>query len=113
MSNEDREQGGAIAWMARNGVASNLLMLLLLVGGALALMRIKQEVFPEFTLDVVTVALLEHSPGNLALAETVDPDLGAEKSVGGVEGFVDLVGGDDEGQLLLHCGDVFDLDGHD
>jgi multidrug efflux pump subunit AcrB len=45
----------AIAWFAENGVAANLLMLVLMVGGALALPRIKQEVFPEIAIEVVTV----------------------------------------------------------
>ena len=43
--------------MARNPVAANLLMLALLVGGWLSSRGIKQEVFPEFDLDVVTVSV--------------------------------------------------------
>ena len=50
--NPDR---GAIAWMARNSVAANLLMLLLIVGGILIGVNIQQEVFPEFDLDFVQV----------------------------------------------------------
>lgn len=48
---------GALAWMARNGVAANLLMFVVLVGGVLGLVRTKQEVFPEFELDLITVAV--------------------------------------------------------
>lgn len=48
---------GALAWMARNGVAANLLMFLMIVGGVLGLVSTKQEVFPEFDLDMVTVAV--------------------------------------------------------
>jgi multidrug efflux pump subunit AcrB len=48
---------GALAWMARNGVAANLLMFVVLVGGVLGLVRTKQEVFPEFDLDMITVAV--------------------------------------------------------
>lgn len=48
---------GALAWMARNGVAANLLMFVVLVGGVLGLIRTKQEVFPEFDLDLITVAV--------------------------------------------------------
>jgi multidrug efflux pump subunit AcrB len=47
----------AIAWFAENGVAANLLMLVLMVGGALALPRIKQEVFPEVAIEMVTVSV--------------------------------------------------------
>ncbi len=45
----------AIAWMARNGVAANLLMVLFLVVGTLGALTIVQEVFPEFSLDAVQV----------------------------------------------------------
>jgi multidrug efflux pump subunit AcrB len=44
-----------IEWFAANGVAANLLMLLLIVMGVLTLVGIKQEVFPEFSADLVTV----------------------------------------------------------
>ena len=43
--------------MARNSVAANLLMLFLLVGGLLTAFRVKQEVFPEFTMDMVIVSV--------------------------------------------------------
>ncbi|MCP5487929.1 MAG: efflux RND transporter permease subunit [Verrucomicrobia bacterium] len=49
--------GGPIRWMAGNSVAANLLMLLLLVGGLIMALRIQQEVFPEFELDVVNVSV--------------------------------------------------------
>jgi len=53
--NEMNPERGAIAWMARNSVAANLLMLLLIVGGILIGLSIQQEVFPEFDLDFVQV----------------------------------------------------------
>ena len=46
---------GPIAWMTRNRVTPNLLMVVFLVGGLFVALRIKQEVFPEFDLDMVTV----------------------------------------------------------
>lgn len=49
---------GPIAWMAGNSVAANLLMLFLLVGGLIVGSRVKQEVFPEFDLDLVTVTVV-------------------------------------------------------
>ena len=48
---------GPIAWMTRHAVAPNLLMLFLLGGGFFTAMRIKQEVFPEFDLDMVTITV--------------------------------------------------------
>jgi len=53
--NDLNPERGAIAWMARNSVAANLLMLLLIVGGILIGLSIQQEVFPEFDLDFVQV----------------------------------------------------------
>ncbi len=47
-----------VDWFARNGVASNLLMLSLVLGGALTALNIKMELFPEFSLDVVTVSVV-------------------------------------------------------
>ncbi|MGD9171158.1 MAG: efflux RND transporter permease subunit, partial [Candidatus Thiodiazotropha sp.] len=46
---------GPIAWMARNSVTANLLMLVLLFGGLYMTTRIQQEVFPAFEMDRVTV----------------------------------------------------------
>jgi len=53
----DRIQHGAIAWMASNPVAANLIMLICLVGGFVMSTQIKQEVFPEFESDIVTVTV--------------------------------------------------------
>ena len=49
---------GAVAWFASNGVAANLLMLLILVGGLLTIPQIKEEVFPEFSTGLISVTVL-------------------------------------------------------
>ena len=46
-----------IAWFARNGVAANLLMLLLVAGGAFSLWTMKMELFPSFSLDRISVSV--------------------------------------------------------
>lgn len=46
---------GPIAWMARHGVAANLLMVILLAGGVWTAFNIQKEVFPQFQMDVVEV----------------------------------------------------------
>ena len=75
---------GPIAWMAANPVAANLLMVIILVAGAMGMSRIKQEVFPEFTLDYVNVSIIY--PG--ASPEEVEQGalLAIEEVVRGVEG---------------------------
>jgi multidrug efflux pump subunit AcrB len=45
----------AIAWFARNSVATNLLMWAMLLGGVLAWPTLRQEMFPDIDLEVVTV----------------------------------------------------------
>lgn len=50
-------QRGAMAWAARNGVAANLVMAFLIVGGLGMAWFIKKEVTPDATLDVVEVSV--------------------------------------------------------
>jgi len=52
-----RDRKGVIAFMARNGVASNLLMIAMVIAGIVAFGRIVQEVFPESSLDTVQVSV--------------------------------------------------------
>jgi multidrug efflux pump subunit AcrB len=48
---------GMLAWMTKNHVAANLLMFALVIGGLIVMADIKQEVFPEYELDIVTVSV--------------------------------------------------------
>ncbi len=80
----DADRRGAVAWMARHSVAPNLLMLFLLVGGAIMTLRVKQEVFPEFDLDMVSIQV--PYPG--ASPEEVEQGiiLAVEEAVRGITG---------------------------
>lgn len=49
---------GPLRWMADNSVAANLLMAVLLVGGLLFALRIRQEIFPTFDLDTITIEVV-------------------------------------------------------
>jgi len=49
--------GGPVAWMARNPVAANLAAVVLIVGGIVVGRQVKQEVFPEFDLDMVAIGV--------------------------------------------------------
>ncbi|UCC39707.1 MAG: efflux RND transporter permease subunit [Candidatus Aminicenantes bacterium] len=46
-----------IEWFAKNPVAANLVMLLIIAGGLLTMSGIKQEVFPEIASDLITVSV--------------------------------------------------------
>ncbi|WJG11062.1 efflux RND transporter permease subunit [Aliiglaciecola sp. LCG003] len=54
MSHIDTEKG-LIAWFARNSVAANLLMWILIFGGILASYTIHKQVFPNFTFNNIVV----------------------------------------------------------
>ncbi len=62
MSHFDEEElkhiaPGPLRWMASNPVAANCFMLICLIGGFLILGQSKQEVFPEFSVDLVTTTM--------------------------------------------------------
>ena len=82
--NKEKLPKGPIAWMAQNSVAANLLMIIFIVGGLLVASQVKQEVFPEFTSDIVTIAV--PYPG--ASPEEVEQGiiLSIEDKVRGLEG---------------------------
>jgi multidrug efflux pump subunit AcrB len=86
---------GPVAWMAGNSVAANLLMLLLLVGGLLVGTTLKQEVLPDFDLDIVTISVVY--PG--ASPEEVEQGiiLSIEDAVQGLDGVKEVTSSAQEG----------------
>ena len=76
---------GPIAWMARNAVAANLLMAgILLCGVFLGVCRVKQEVFPSFELDVVSVQVAYPGAGPAEVEQGIV--LAIEEAVRGIDG---------------------------
>lgn len=97
MKNEKR---GPLAWMAENRIASNVLMLIFVVGGVVALgTTIKQEVFPEVALEqiVVTVPYPGASPAEVENAIV----LAVEEAVQGVDGVKDIRSVASEGSAMV------------
>ena len=79
-----RERRGPIAYMARNGVAANLLLLFIFVAGFFALRGLVQEVFPEVSMDRIRITV--PYPG--ATPDEVEESiiLKIEEQIEGVEG---------------------------
>jgi len=77
-------RSGPIGWMVRNPVASNLLMVIIVIGGALSMFRVQQEVFPEFDMDIITVAV--PYPGASPPEVEQGVLLAVEEAVGGING---------------------------
>jgi multidrug efflux pump subunit AcrB len=78
------ERRGAIAWMAGNRVAANLMMIFFIFGGLFFATQVKQEVFPEVDLNIVTiqVALPAATPAEVEQGVL----LAIEEAVQGLDG---------------------------
>lgn len=87
---------GPIAWMARNSIAANLLMVILLGGGIWSAYSIQKEVFPQFQLDIVEVNV--GYPG--AAPSEVEQGIlrPIEEAVRGVEGIREITSEAREGR---------------
>ncbi len=48
---------GAIAWFAANPVAANLLLILIVMGGAVTIPGIRREVLPEISVDAISISI--------------------------------------------------------
>ena len=83
-----RDRKGLIAFMARNGVAANLLMIFMIVAGLISFGRIVQEVFPESSLDTIAVSV--SYPG--ATPEEVEQSIvqRVEEAVEAIEGVKEI-----------------------
>ncbi|QDG52212.1 efflux RND transporter permease subunit [Persicimonas caeni] len=82
------EQRGPIAWMAKNPIAANLLMFLLLFGGLWTTTFIQKEVEPRYQLDVVEVSVTY--PGAAPAEVETGILLPIEEAVRGVKGIKEI-----------------------
>ncbi len=90
---------GPIAWMAQHKVAANLVMLIFILGGLLISSRLKQEVFPQFEVDVIRVSVAY--PG--ASPEEVEQGiiLAIEDAVRGLDGVKEVISTANEGKATI------------
>ena len=85
---DDHINKGVISWMTRNRVTPNLLMIVFLIGGFGIAMKIKQEVFPEFDLDMVTVRVAY--PGSSPEEVEQGIILAIEENIRGLDGIKEI-----------------------
>ncbi|MEM1414792.1 MAG: efflux RND transporter permease subunit [Myxococcota bacterium] len=93
------ESRGVLAWWAKNTVASNILMLILIAGGLLALGQIKQEVFPE--VEIETVIITVPYPGASPAEVEQGVVLAVEEAVRGIDGVKEVRGTASEGNATV------------
>src|SRR5210317_285523 len=101
---------GAIRWMAENHVAANLLMLVLIVGGVIMGFSIKQEVFPDITLDRIQVSVAYPGAGPEEVEEGVIFKI--EENLTGVDGIkqVKSVAAEGYGSVIAEVTTEADID---
>lgn len=86
---------GMISWFAKNSVAANLLMVAIVAGGIVSSLMIRMEIFPEFSLGVITVTVSH--PG--AAPEEIEEGICVriEEQVHSIEGIKKLTSTASEG----------------
>ena len=90
---------GAVKWMASNHVAANLLMMALVIGGIIMGPSIKQEVFPEVSLDRVSVVVAYPGAGPEEVEEGII--LKIEESLTAVDGIKQVKSTANEGSGVV------------
>lgn len=72
-----------IGWFAENGVAANLLMFVLVVGGLVTIPSIRQQIFPEISTGMISVSVLYPGAAPEEVEETIN--IRVEEKVAGLE----------------------------
>lgn len=90
---------GMIDWFARNTVAANLLMAFIAVSGLVAVFDLKEEIFPEFSLDMINIEVpyLGAAPEEVEEAVCVR----IEEAIQGVNGIKQITSTASEGMGVV------------
>jgi len=108
---EKKGERGALMYMVKNSVAANLTVIALMVGGLLVAPQVKKEVFPEITIDMVTITV--PYPG--ASPEEVEQGvvLVIEEAVRGLDGVKKVTSSSLEGMGVVSVELLTDADTND
>lgn len=99
MSDSNKKEKGfftdPISFMARNPIAANLLMIILLGGGIFTMFTIQKEVFPQYELDFVDVSVVY--PGSSPTEVEQGILRPVEEAIRGVQGIKEITSTANEG----------------
>jgi multidrug efflux pump subunit AcrB len=98
----------AIAWFARNSVAANLLLLMMVVGGLATAPSVTLEAFPELTTGIITVTV--EYPGAAPLEVEEGITVRVEEQLYGLEGIKRITSESSEGASVVTCELTTDAD---
>jgi multidrug efflux pump subunit AcrB len=93
------QEKGIIHWFALHSVAANLLMFVCLVGGLFFMTRIPQEVFPDFSLDKITITTVYAGASPAEIESGVL--LAIEDSISGLTGIDEVTATAKEGKAVV------------
>lgn len=100
----------AIAWMADNHVAANILMFALLLGGLFSAGFIKQEIFPDIELDLIEISVSYFGAGPEDIEEGVL--LQVEDAIRGIGGIKEIrsTARENVGTVMVEVDPEYDTD---
>ncbi|NCD34056.1 MAG: efflux RND transporter permease subunit [Spartobacteria bacterium] len=90
---------GPIAWMVKNPVAANLLMVVCLVGGFFTFNTLTQEVMPDMASDIVTISVSYSGGTPEEMEQSVC--LAVEEAIRGIEGVDEVTSVANEGSASI------------
>ncbi len=97
-----------IDWFARNPVASNLLLVMMVVGGLVTAPSVTLEAFPELTTGIITVTV--EYPGSAPLEVEEGITVRVEEQLYGLEGIKRISSESSEGVSVVTCELTSDAD---
>ena len=98
-SKELRGLTGPIAWMAKNGVAAKMMIVVILVGGVISLFTLKKEVFPEFSADLITIGVSYRGAAPEEVENAVS--VRVEEAINGIDGIAKIRSSSAEGMSMV------------
>ncbi len=105
----NKKYHGPVAWMTRNHVAANLLMLIFLIGGFIILSTYtKKEVFPSFDVGQITIGVAY--PGASPTEVERGIVLAIEEAIDGIDGIKEVKSLASEGSALVTAELYYDAD---
>jgi Cu/Ag efflux pump CusA len=109
-ANATAATGGLISWFIRNPVAANLLMVVLLVGGALSAVNLQRQVFP--TISPGNVVITVPYPGATPAEVEEGITRRVEEAVLGIDGVkrVTSTASENVGRIVVETNDFADVD---
>ncbi|QIZ77454.1 efflux RND transporter permease subunit [Ferrimonas lipolytica] len=107
-SQTDLTNKGIISWFARNSVAANLLMWVLIIGGLFSAATINKEIFPKFELNMVQVVVAYPGAAPQEIEEGITIKI--EEAVKNIEGIKKIRSSarESSGSVTIEVEDEFD-----